>query len=1108
MLRKWGALIAANITVLLLLAMPFTALGQNTGKITGTVIDADSGTPLPGANVLLMGTQLGTATNVDGEYTIIGVPVGSYDVRASFVGYQTVTQASVEITAGYTIELDFELQAGQILETIVVEYERPIIQRDAIGVPKVATAEEIANLPVRGAAGIAGLQAGVVTEATSNNLYIRGGREQDVAYYVNGVKVISGTPSVPAMAIQQVEMLIGSIPARYGDVMSGVVSITTKSGAPDFFGTIEGVTSEVLDPYGYNDVTATIGGPLFSDNLNFFLSGNYSVRADGSPRALGFPTIGEADQARVLGNPQVIEVYNAEADETRYVPLPPTVTTDEDVRANLDIAEGDSIVSFSPLEATSLFLADQITREAAKDDPSQGLTFNGNLHFTPVASVRLRVGGAYDRTRRETFTFSRSLYDPNAFEHIDRDSWRGFASWTQYLSDNVFYQIQGEYSNFWGVNYRNGFSDDISDVLFHGDIDHEANAVAARYLEFEDSDSTYIQQYGDGDLPSGAVANIFAHPGVPSAGGYFQFDYTRFGIGASATAQLGVHQLEFGGEYEQQTRRYYSITGTESLARYFRDADAEGAEDFAVDSYDELAFEVLEDDIFYYGYNFLGTEEVDDQDIEAFYADPESDAFSGNMAPYQPIYYAGFVSDKIEYNDLVLNLGVRVDVFDNNSLVLKDPYALVPIVRAGEVGDLPPGIESDYAVYFDAQENIVGYRDLDGNFYTAGGQRGDVREINTSGDVRVQEDANGDPLNRLTDDVFTDYEPQVMFQPRIGVSFPVTNRALFFARYDVKSQRPTQNRYDTIQQYAQVIESSKLMDNPALEPQRSTNYALGFRQRVGERSAVTISGFYRQIDNLITRRIVPTVYPNNYQTYRNVDFGTVQGVELEYDLRRTNNISLNANYTFQIAQGTGSDPQTTATIVWRQEVDPFYPRFIAPLDFDRRHKLVVTLDYRFGEAEGPELLGARPLANFGINLVGKVAGGLPYTRWESPTPIYQAGSSTPVGRINQQRLPTTTLLNLRLDRSFDLGGVNLLAFLWVQNLLNTDNIEHVYNATGLASNDGYLASDLGQSFLSLLETSQGERSRTNFVDHYRIRANYPYNYSIPRMTRLGLRLTF
>ncbi|MEM6783314.1 MAG: von Willebrand factor type A domain-containing protein [Bacteroidota bacterium] len=160
----------------------------NTGKIAGVVTD-DAGDPLPGANVVIDGTAMGAATNIDGEYVILGIPVGEYDVIASFVGFTSVTVTGVQVAANLTRVLDFELPASSNLDEVVVRYEGPLQQNDAIGVPKVVTGEEAENLPVRGVGNTAAPQASVYSRERDDNLNIRGGRSEEVVYYVNGVRV-------------------------------------------------------------------------------------------------------------------------------------------------------------------------------------------------------------------------------------------------------------------------------------------------------------------------------------------------------------------------------------------------------------------------------------------------------------------------------------------------------------------------------------------------------------------------------------------------------------------------------------------------------------------------------------------------------------------------------------------------------------------------------------------------------------------------------------------------------------------------------------------------------------------------------------------------------
>ena len=1109
MLRKWGTL------VLSLLIAPMLALAQNTGKLAGQVLDASTGEPLPGANVVLAGTQLGTAADVEGNYFIIGVPVGTYDVQASFVGYQVQTQVGVEINAGYTREINFNLSPGAELDEIVVEYERPLIQKDAIGVPKIATAEEIANLPVRGVAEVAAIQAGVVKTETGGSLYIRGGREQEVTYYVDGVRVI-GYNAVTTQSVQEQEMLIGSIPAKYGDAMSGIISITTKSGAPNFFGSVEAITSEALDAYGYNTASVTVGGPIMKDKLSFFASVEYTDVANSGPRATQFAALPDNVLDDLLANPQAVRIVNDATGEIGFTKFPGNLadgTHVNDVIPMLNVPEGWHLRSDTPTplyRANSFGASDWEFQDAhPAGNPSNALQFNGNLMFAPTQSIRLRIGGGYSHNESQGFSRARSLYNPGQGTQYDRNTGRLYAAWTHYLSNSTFYQLQVDYTDYLYWNYMDGFSHDVRDGLFYGDMDHAVNIRTTRYMRYNSADSTYTRQYEDGNYPGGGdIQNTWAPPGSSPGTGYQQGHNQRLGFRANATTQIGLHQIEFGGEYEQRTNRYYSVSAG-SLSRYYDDGDPEGGAENVVTRWEDLNWNRLDRSIYYYGYDFRGLSEVDDESIEKFTDTGASvpDA-NYNIAPYKPIYYAGYIQDKIEYKDLVLNLGLRVDVFDQNTITLFDEYSLLPIRRVGDVGGAPNNMGDDYAVYFDNTGAVVGYRDLGGSFYDANGLDARALDIRNAGSPQVKRDLEGNEIRHITDEVFKDYEPEVTFMPRIGISFPVTDQALFFASYDVVTQRPSENNFDTIQQWIQATESSKRNNNSGLMPEKTTNYELGFRQRLGARAAIQVSGFYKQVENKIQRRIIQNAFPNNYQYYQNVDFGTVKGVELEFDLRRTNNVTLNANYTLSFAQGTGSDAATVWQIIWRQETNPFYPNFISPLDFDQRHRFNLTLDYRLGENEGPEVFGGFPLSNFGFNLVGTFASGMPYTRRLDDSPIYTSFNGFLKGSINGENQPATTLLNLRIDRRFTLGGANLTAFLWIQNLLNVDNVQGVYATTGLPDDDGYLDTPLGVNAVSAITEASSPTEGQSFYDHYRLRVDNPYNFGIPRQTRLGVRLDF
>ncbi|MFT4604224.1 MAG: outer membrane receptor protein involved in Fe transport [Rhodothermales bacterium] len=1146
MFRKWGVIFLA------LIAIPTVALAQNTGKISGVVMESDTGETLPGASVVVVGTQLGTITDVDGSYFIIGVPVGSYDIQASFVGFSTATVAGVEVSSGYTQEVNFTLAEGVQLDEIIVEYERPLIQKDAIGVPKIVDAEQIVSLPVRGAAAVASIQAGVVSQEGSETLNIRGGRGSEVTYYIDGVKVV-GSTALPQSAIQEQEMIIGNISARYGDAMSGIINITTKSGARKFFGSIEGVTSESLDDFGYNLASFAVGGPVLNEKVSFFLAGEYLDQADNGPRWIGELGLNDAGLAQLDAFPTVMLALDGDGNRS-FIDVPNTMLGGDSLPVGDDgtvvvtdgtitTANGVSITVPDGVDATSI---DPELRDAAnylqtgpngetllsrdgtttvgnidrfkRDSGRNNFSISSNLQFNLLSDVRLRVGGRYVTRGGDTGGSTRDMvFTPGtANEYRNKDA-QFFATWTHYLSNSTFYQLQVDYTSRTGDTWDPDFGKSLNEVLSYGDIDAAPNAQlryplnlsftsetrtddhgtadVADDTEFTVSVPTYTQRWEDGRGPGTETAGGLVSPsyGRYSSSRSF-FDASQLRFNATATTQVGLHQLEFGGEFEQQTNRSYS-TGAASLARWVEDAD--GAENLAtgeagVTQWTDLNFEQMSAG--YYGYNFHGTSETNSDDLNG-YADDCGVSVAADVptscydiAPHKPLYYGGYIQDKIEFRDIVLNLGVRVDVFDNNVLTLFDRYSRLPLVRVSDVGGAPANVPVDAAPYYN-QNDVIGYRDRTGIFYDAGGQ-----EV-PAGDILLTGAKPQTTSNIVTEDAFVDYEPEVTFMPRIGVSFPVTDEALFFARYGVVSQRPSSNSFSSI---AALSRSTGRLNNNGLQPEETTEYELGFRQRTSARSAVTISGFFRQIRGLIQLDDLRESFPQGYSTYGNKDFGTVKGVELDFDLRRSGGVAVNANYTLSFAQGTGSSSTTTSTIVW---IDETPPNFISPLDFDQRHKANLSMDYRLGAGEGPTVFGAKLFENTGINILGTAGSGFPYTPQVEPFSIVDSKAPVPSGGINSSRMPWTTRIDLRIDRKFAAGARSTVsAFLWVQNVLDTESVQGVWRGTGLPGDDGYLSTAGGAQFLSAAVPAAESL--------YRHRTRGTGRWGLPRLTRIGVRVDF
>ncbi len=494
------------------------------------------------------------------------------------------------------------------------------------------------------------------------------------------------------------------------------------------------------------------------------------------------------------------------------------------------------------------------------------------------------------------------------------------------------------------------------------------------------------------------------------------------------------------------------------------------------------------------------------------------------VGAFEPNYIAGYIQDKFAFNDLIFNVGVRVDRFDANQKVLKDPYLMFPARTAGEVSEFgthPSNIGSNYVVYVNdvnSPTSITGYRDGDQWFDASGTAIANplliAQAAGSSNVIPYLVDPNKTRvIDGLTSESFTDYEAQVNVMPRIAFSFPISDEAMFFANYDVLTQRPPARlRFDPVG-YLFIENQGSVVNNPNLKPERTTIYELGFKQKVSRSSAITFSTFYREMRDMIQYTAINYAYPVFYNTYGNIDFGTVKGLSMSYDMRRTGNVRMNASYTLQFAEGTGSGDRSALNLV---NFGAPNLRALTPLDFDQRHTLVTSLDYRYGSGadyDGPMWFDRQFLANTGVNFIFRAGSGVPYSRQSNVTQDAAFGiqqRSIIAGSINGSRLPWQFRVDAKIDRDFDLKWgkddnkkkASLNVYILVQNLLDADNIITVYRRTGNPNDDGFLVAAESSA------TIQGKTDPTSFADLYSAKVDSPGNYALPRRARLGIQLNF
>jgi hypothetical protein len=272
----------------LIILLSTTTLAQS-GKISGRVIDGATSEPLPFVNILVEGTNLGAASDINGFYSIIGVPPGVYSIRASAIGYNAQTVQQVRVSIDLTSDVNFELfeVSIELKEDVIVVATRPLITKDLTSSTAIISADDISVLPVTEFQEVLQLQAGIVGGS------VRGGRRGEVVYAIDGVPVTdvydgSTVVDVSTSSIQELQFVSGAFNAEYGKALSGYVNIATKDGSNRFDGSVTSYIGDYvssntrifrdinsLNPVAIRNFEGNLSGPIIKNTLFFYVNARY-----------------------------------------------------------------------------------------------------------------------------------------------------------------------------------------------------------------------------------------------------------------------------------------------------------------------------------------------------------------------------------------------------------------------------------------------------------------------------------------------------------------------------------------------------------------------------------------------------------------------------------------------------------------------------------------------------------------------------------------------------------------------------------------------------------------------------------------------------------------
>ena len=727
-------LVLSRATALLLVALVIALGGAQaqTGKLAGTVRDGATGETLPGANVLVVGTERGASADLDGRYTVLGVRPGTYSVRVSLIGYGTTVVENVRVQIDQTTTLDVSLgQAAIEGGEIVVRAERPLVERDRTNSQASVSAEELAALPVQSFQDVVNLQAGVVDG------HFRGGRTGEVAYLVDGVPVNdvydqSFAFQVENQAIQEVQVISGTFNAEYGQAQSGVVNIVTRDGGERYAVSLSAYGGDfattrtdlferprAFSPFGNAEANGSLSGPLpgLGDRLTFFASGR-AVRNGGY-------------------------LYGRRVVQPVYAP------TNERV----PVVVGDRTVYVPALGDSSLASMNWSEQETAQ------------LKLTArVPLGRLALNGLLQRDRGMNYNHL-FRYNPDGQTTVRGRSQSILATYTALLSSTTFLDVKGGF-----------FANAVDESVYDDPLDPRYPLDTA-LRELSPNLSFYL---------GGARGTQFSRE-------------TR-----TVVARLDL---------TSQVSRQHLVKGGVEWKRHALSLDA---------------FDVL---------NNAAT---------GFQpAVPPAGTPAHVTYEQEPVEVGAYVQDKMEFDILVVNAGLRFDYFDARTEVPADftrPRTGERTPTSAKV-QLSPRLGLAYPI----SENGVVHVAY-GHFFQM------------------------PPFDYL----FTN--PDYIFDPEQGLGRP-------FGYADLEPQQTV--AYELGLQQA-------LTDQIAVE---LTLYGKDIRNLLGTRIETIAAGAGE--DFQLSR----------YGRYVNRDYGSVRGVTFAFSRRASGGLGLNVDYTFQFARGNASDPR-------------------------------------------------------------------------------------------------------------------------------------------------------------------------------------------------------
>jgi len=751
--KKWSF-----ISVFLITVLGFgLCLAQTTGKVSGKIVDQTTGEPLAGANVMAVNTSFGTATDINGNFFIINIPPGIYDIQATMIGYKIVKMEKIRVSVNSTTTLYFEMEQTVLQgEEVVVTASAISFKKDQTSSVRNVSADQIAKLPVENVNQIVNMQAGVVAG------HFRGGRGNEVSYLVDGLSVVNSFSEysrqsvyIEKETVQDLEVIKGTFDAEYGRAMSGMVNAVTKEGGNKWHGSLSAGLSNYFTPH--NDIFIGLGESGFIERN---LSQDYKVQFDGPIWK---------DKLTVFVN-------------YRY----------QNNRGPIN-----GIHRFNPWDYSVYPSTDSSTWHIEHTGDNEYVALQKNYYHNALAKLTCKISSNFKVNMLYTFNGNKSKRFNNSLGDFQY----------KYNPDGLPWDLSTIHFGSVDINHM------ISKSLFYNLKISYTERFEESYLYEDPLDERYLSPNYRGGLTTGFYTGGMVDPGKRQD--TFTRGDAKFDIYWQANK---VHGFKAGFLYTSHIVDRYRV----DVRNVFDGLSLE----------DEMVMNPATGKI---DFPFYIPEivPITDNTIDIY-----------TVKPYE---MSAYIQDKMEFNEMVIKLGLRYDYFNSNYHYPSDWR------NPSNQLSLPDSMMSTYL----------------------------------------------------------DNTPQTQLSPRLGLSYKLNDRAVLRFSYGHFFQMPQmfalfENNIFRVPPF----NFSTTIGNSQLKAEKTVQYEVGLWQQLMTGMGLEVSLYYKDIYNLLSTRILTTYNQIKYGQFTNKDYGNARGIELTWDYT-TGGFSSFLNFTYSFTRGNADNPRDT-----------------------------------------------------------------------------------------------------------------------------------------------------------------------------------------------------